>query len=712
MAVVASQSRKAAKPTGAASGTATSFWLAVLAMVALVAVAYWPAVKDGFIWDDDLMLTHNAFVKAGDGLKYFWLSNKPTDFFPLTYTDLWFEWRLWGINAAGYHLTNILLHAANAVLLWRVLAELLERKGGRDSWFSPAWFAAALWAVHPVNAATVSWIAERKNTLAMLFALVSVLAYLRSERTDAKHQGRNYIIALVSFALSLLAKTAGVALPVVLLGIGWWQRGLKGRDILRTLPFFAISLAMGLVTIWFQNHHALSADFAQRDLLTRLAGIGWAIAFYVWKAILPIGLVPIYPQWTINATATAFLPDAALLGVVAILWLQQKRWGRAPFFILAGFVVMLLPVAGLVSVNYHKFSLVADHWQYFALPFATAAIAYGVAKVLRSVELRNGILGLALVLCIILANQQTRIFAADKIWTYTLEKNPNCWVAANNLGEDLVEKGRYDEALQYFRRALQMHPGYRHALTGVASTSLRLNKYNDAIPALEELVKADPDNFFVRYNLGSAFLYAGKPQQAVEQLQATLAIPDTNIKEDKQWSFDRGNNSTARAQVESRLGDGLMLVGKRDEAVKAYEAALNGSPDPATIHYRLAAVFSQNRDRAGARLHLREVLRIKPDMLDAANDLAWSLATDANASAEQKLEAKQLAVRAADQTKYGEPGILDTLAAALAGNGEFDDAVKYGTQAKDLAASKGDKQLVADLQKRVEKYAQKRAYTE
>lgn len=257
----------------------------------LVLLAYWPALRNGFIWDDDLLLTDNALIKAPDGLRYLWASTAPIDYFPLTYSTFWLEWRLWGMNATGYHAANILLHGINAILLWRVFLRLK---------ISGAWLAAALFAVHPVNVATVAWIAERKNTLAMFFFLLSALFYVRSEEHAEKNKTTPllfYWLSVAAFALSLLSKTAGVTLPAMFLALAWWRGGIKLRDIRRTLPFFGVAFIAGLVTIWFQYHRALEVDFPHQSLATRVALAGRAAWFYIWKASWPVNLAVVYPEW-------------------------------------------------------------------------------------------------------------------------------------------------------------------------------------------------------------------------------------------------------------------------------------------------------------------------------------------------------------------------------------------------------------------------------
>ncbi len=200
-----------------------------------------PALRAGFIWDDDVMLTDNPFIKAANGLYHIWFTTALPDYFPLTSTSFWLEWRLWGMNATGYHLTNILLHGASAVLLWRVLAHLK---------IPGAWLAALVFAIHPVNVESVAWITERKNTLSLFFCLLAAYWYLRGESGSPSAPSRSahpatrcYWLSLVAYLPALLSKTSVVMLPLVLLALAWWQRGkVSARDLRRSAPLFALSL--------------------------------------------------------------------------------------------------------------------------------------------------------------------------------------------------------------------------------------------------------------------------------------------------------------------------------------------------------------------------------------------------------------------------------------------------------------------------------------
>ena len=362
----------------------------------LTLLSYWPALQAGFIWDDDKMLTNNPFVRLPLGLFYIWGSTVLPDYFPLTSTSFWLEWRLWGMNAAGYHVTNVLLHAASACLLWRVLQAL--RIPG-------AWLAALVFAVHPVNVQSVAWITERKNTLCLFFSLLSVLWYLRSA-TRPPTSGLQppasspppssifhrpsalYVLSLLAFLCALLSKTAVVMLPFVLLLCHWWRRGgdsataltspaaavnppssiFHPRLLLRLAPFFALSLVLGLVTMWFQHHRAIGGDIIRTDdFLTRLAAAGRAVWFYAGKTLAPLDLCFVYPLWKIDPHAVvAWLPLAAVGITLTALWTLRRSWGRPLLFAFTYFLLMLLPILGLVNVYFQRYSLVGDHWTYFA----------------------------------------------------------------------------------------------------------------------------------------------------------------------------------------------------------------------------------------------------------------------------------------------------------------------------------------------------------
>jgi hypothetical protein len=243
-------------------------------------IVYLPALRGGFIWDDESLVVHNPEIQASDGLHRLWLTTESPDYYPVTGSLWWLEWRLWGDDARGYHLVNVLLHAANAVLVWTILCRLK---------IPGAWLAALVFAIHPVNVATVAWISEQKNTLSMLFYAAATLLYLRFDEDGGWGW---YGLSLGAFLLALLSKTALVTLPVVLLGLVWWLHGrIRRRDYLLSAPFFILSLVLGLVTVWFQSNRVTQGQAIQTGgFLSHLVTAGWVPWFYFYKAILPCDL--------------------------------------------------------------------------------------------------------------------------------------------------------------------------------------------------------------------------------------------------------------------------------------------------------------------------------------------------------------------------------------------------------------------------------------
>lgn len=523
--------KEASRPGGGEDAAAASTfgpkdWLLAAVLVVAVFLVYQPVWHGGFIWDDDLFLTNNPLIKAPDGLYGFWFTAKPPDYFPLTSSMLWVEWRLWGLNAIGYHLVNILLHGISAVLLWRVLRRLNV---------PGAWMAGLFFAVHPVNVESVAWITERKNVLPMVFYLLTFLTYFRFEENGRR---RWYIVALAMFLLGLLAKTSVVMLPVLLLGCAWWRRGkVTVRDLWRSMPFFALSLILGLVTVWYQTHRAIGTDVIRTDgFASRLAVAGYAVWFYLYKALLPINLSFVYPRWSLDpALPASWLPLAALAALFSLLIVCRHRaWGRPALFALGCYVVALLPVLGFINIYFMLYSLVADHWQYFAIIGVIAIVAAGCSWIVKSA----GIPRIGYVLCAALVAtlaglswQQSRIYAdAETLYRTTITGNPDCWMAHNNLGMTLARHGRVDEAIAYFQKSLAINPENAEAHYNLGIALADREQFDDAIAHYRKALEIKPDYAEAHSNLGAVLAGRGQFDEAIAHFQKALAInPDFEL---------------------------------------------------------------------------------------------------------------------------------------------------------------------------------------
>ncbi len=600
-------------------------------IVVLTIGAYWPATHAGFIWDDKPLITENRLVRAGDGLRRFWFTTEPPDYYPLTWSVWWLEWRLWGNNPTGYHLLNVLLHAANAVLVWQALQRLKV---------AGAWVAALVFAVHPVNVATVAWISEQKNTLSLLFFLIACLLYLRF---DDESRRRWYWLSLAAFLLALLSKTAVVMLPVVLLLCVWWRRRqLRTKDWLLSAPFFLVSLVFGLVTIWFQSQRALEGAVVRPEgFWERLAAAGWVPWFYLWKALWPVDLMVIYPKWRVEPSQwLSYAPGLAWLICFAVCYRKRTSWGRPLLFGLGYFVGMLFPVLGFFDQGFYVYALVADHWQYHAIIGVIAVVVAAWGPLLRG-NWQHGI-GAAVVLLLAVGTwKRAGVYKHDEtLWLDNVARNPSAWTY-NNLANSLREAGKTAEALPYFERAVQLGPDLAPIRYNYGVALRLAGRIQEEIAQYRRALEINPKYAEVHYNLGLALWQAGNQAEAMRHWElAVQSKPDmtdahNNLgvalgrigrAEEELWHYQQAVRiDPTYAKARNNLADALARRGRTQEAIEQYRQTLRLQPDLAQARCSLGLLLAAERRFEEAMSQYREALRIQPDYADAWNALGSAL---------------------------------------------------------------------------------------
>ena len=535
------------------AGRRVQISLFVLFLCLVTVLTYRPAWHGGFIWDDDRYVTNNHLLTASDGLRRIWFSlDAPSQYFPLTYTVLRIERSLWGLNATGYHWVNILLHLANALLVWRLLARLGVPGG---------WLAATIFAVHPVQVESVAWISELKNVLMALFFLLTLAAWI--EYVDQTNGRRLfYMAALLCYSLALFAKSTACTLPAALLLILWLKEKPIGlKQILEIVPFVFMAIAVGLLAIWWEKYHQGTRTLVSLGPVERILIASRAIWFYLSKIFWPSSLVFIYPQWRIDpANPLAYFWLILTAGCAMLIFYLRRFVGRSVEVAALFFFTTLGPLLGFIMLYTFRFTFVADHYQYLACIGPIALFCAGSVTIVRwreslrwAVQFAAG--AILIVLCLMTARQATMYRDLETLWRTTIAKNPGCWMALNNLGVVQLEKGNVDGAIEKYQQCLRLNPEYPEAHYNLGGALLSQGQVDEAIQECElalKLLPNEPDALIV---LGNAFFTKKDIDQAIREYGKAASIrPDDSI-------------------VHHNLGLAWQQKGETDRATREFEKA-------------------------------------------------------------------------------------------------------------------------------------------
>ncbi len=639
------------------------WWL--LAAAGLLAV-YAPALHGGFVWDDDVHISDNEALRSGLGLARIWFEpGAVCQYYPLSFSAFWLEYHLWGLDPLGYHVVNVLLHAAVAVLLWQVLKRLRVPGAG---------LAAAIFALHPVMVMSVAWMTELKNTLSASLALGAIWAYLRFARvgvyaevetSDVRRQRSEvrgqkpedrgqrvewgfYLLALGLFQLAMFAKTAVSFVPVTLLLILWWRRPrLRWADFWPLLPMLAIIAVMGRITAQVERSTgAMGAEFAQ-TFPERVLIAGRSFWFYLGKLVWPTHLTFIYPRWDVDAVSGRqwLFPLAAGL-LMAGLWRARGWLGKAPLVAALHFFLCTSALILGMSLYMTRYSFVADHWQYLgamgACALVGAALARGLARFGRAAD--RTIAGLLLLGLAGASWRQSQTFAnAETLWRATLDENPNCAMAYDNLGVLLLHTGRFSEAAGEFVQALRLAPGNAADLHDkLGATRLQLRHPTEAVVEFEQAVLLRPDVADFHNNLAGAQVALGDFEPAIEQYKTALRLQPGSVAAQVNLAATlleahRPAEALPHAvsavdlepddpTVRCNLGNVLRGLGRTADSIPEYKEALRLRPDYPKAHLNLGLSLLELGRGAEAMPEFEAALRLEPDNFSAHNNLGLALA--------------------------------------------------------------------------------------
>jgi protein O-mannosyl-transferase len=578
----------------------------LLLVVATLAL-YNPVNRHPFVnYDDDRYVTENPHVRNGvtwDTITWAFSAMEQGNWHPLTWLSHALDYQMFHQNATGHHFTSLLIHAANAALLFLLLVYATGRVG-------PSLLVAALFALHPINVESVAWVAERKNVLSTFFFFAALIAYCWYAR---RPDWRRYLTFAGLFVLGLMSKPMVITLPFVLLLLDYWplgriQGGRAGarpipqapltKLIVEKLPLLFLSAASAVVTMQAQRAGGAVRSTAQFSLGVRLENAAVAYATYLWKMIWPSHLAPLYPHPGNSLAAWQVLISALVLLAVtgAVLRFRSKR------YLLIGwlwFLGTLVPVIGLVQVGDQA---MADRYAYIPLIGIFVMITWGAADLAdsRQIGLSARMIPAA---CFLLAlsftaHQQLGYWSSNyDLWTHALAVTDRNFIAQNNLGGALLLLDRPDEAYSHFQAAAEINPNDPMSRSNLGAYLQEHGKLSEAMEQYARTISLTSDAGLLAAtyaNLGTAYRKLGEDEKARESYDQALRLNPNQSNAylglgqllEKQSQLDDAVHNYSKA-VELRptdtgfmlLGHALESAGRRPEALAAYQAALKLSPE-------------------------------------------------------------------------------------------------------------------------------------
>ena len=721
-----------AKAVVAANASSTGYRietpLICLLLIFAALVAYGGLLREDFAFfylDDDDYVTQNPHVQAGltvESVRWAFTTFHSHNWHPMTWLSLELDHMLFGLQPWGYRLTNILLHSANAVLLF-----LWLRYVTGALWRSA--LVAALFLLHPQRVESVAWIAERKDVLSTLFWMLTLWAYVWYVRAPSLAR---YSLLLASFALGLMAKQMLVTLPCVLLLLDWWPlSGIRSPIwkwlILEKLPLFALAAGACVLTLMAQESYRQPLeDF---PLAVRVNNALVAYVRYLGYAFWPAGLCFYYPHLGERLPIWQGAASAFFIAVMTALFLSRSGRGR-PYLAVGWlwYLGTLVPVIGLVQVGNQA---LADRYTYVPLIGIAWLVVWGVADASESLHWPRAVLGLAaggvLLAYLALTWQQVKTWQNSlTVWERVVEAEPNCALGRINVGQVLADNNLTEEALAQFRAAVEVEPDSDTAHFKLGVLLQRLRRWDEAAPHFATVLRLNPKMVEARYRLGMGAMMSGDLTTAVNEftqlveLAPHLAEAHNNL---GTALLFQGKLEPARQQLEkavelapqladahSKLGLLFDLEGKTKEAEEQFRQAMQVDANEPSTHAYLAWTLQTRGATDQARQEYLTALRLRPSWPKETARLAWFLATHPDAENRNGALALQQAQIACAAAQEPDAQLLDTLAAAQAEMGRFPDAITSARKALSLSERAPD--LRAAREKRLQLYEKNQPYRE
>ena len=588
------------------------------ALVVITLAAYYPATGHGFLdYDDQEYVTNNPKVTQGlswAGVIWAFASFHSANWHPVTWLSHMTDVELFGLKPAGHHWVNLLLHAANSVLLF-LLLQFLTKSRWRCA------IVAALFALHPLHVESVAWVSERKDVLSTFFGLLCSLAYCRyvkdreltssagTQTTEAARPyrpWRYYWLAVALLALGLMSKPMLVTLPLLLLALDYWplQRQWNWRRlVLEKLPFAMLAAASSLVTLQAQGHTGAVQPLAFLSVTARASNALISYVRYLGKTFWPFDLAAPYAhpwRWELAQVLGA---GVLLLGLtVGVIWMRR----RFPFLAFGWFwfVVSLIPVIGIVQVGDQA---MADRYMYLPMVGLLVGLIWGGCELCgwRRLTLGPGLIAALLLLgCGLRArNQVWHWRSTESLFRHAVTVTDRNWLAGLYLANELSKQGRVAEAIAAYRKVVEIRPKSVDAWLNLGFLLTRTQSWGEALDCFEAALRVRPTDVEARHNLAGVLIQLGRYDEALQHFKVVLAARPQD------------------AEVLRNLGDRLSAAGQFAKAVTFYQTALYAGGSQPETHHRLARALARLGRDEEAVAHLNEALLSRRDYPEALQDL-------------------------------------------------------------------------------------------
>src|SRR3989454_58177 len=558
-------------------------WLVPVLIALVTFAAFLPALQNQFVdWDDAANFLDNPHYRGlgWTHLRWMWTTHLG-HYIPLTWMTLGLDYLLWGMNPLGYHLTNLLLHAANAVVFFFVVRRLLTLALPSPSEHGYALavssgVAALVFAIHPLRVESVVWVTERRDVLSGLFYLLTILLYLRAREREERGRGW-YWLSVAAFVCALFSKSMVVNLPVVLLildvyplrrlggAVGWLSESAR-RVYVEKIPFVLLASAASAIALWAQLSHDTMVSVVQLSAPGRLAVSVYGLSFYLWKMVAPVNLSPLYElPPTVNPWAPPFIVSyGVVLAITAIVLALRRRVPGLPAAWVT-YIVVLLPVLGIFQSGPQ---ITADRYTYLAgLGWAILAGA-GLLSCWHATRFLIPSCAVCLIAGLgVLTWNQVQVWRdSEKLWSHAAAIDPRSPVGQYSWGLALAQEGKLTEAIEHYTTALRIKPDYADAHINLGIALAQQGKLAEASEHYRQALRFKPGYAIANINWGVALAREGKPAEAIDHYRQALQLkPDS-------------------AEAHANWGLALADQGKLAEAIDHYRQALQIKPESAEVH--------------------------------------------------------------------------------------------------------------------------------